>query len=285
MHKTEGAYRNQKTGALRSASLRFFRAASHPDVRQDRMAAIIIDDLGHDLEMAEKFLALKLPLTYSVLPYRHYSEALSKKICERGGEVLLHVPLEPRDYPEVNPGAGCLLTSMGREAIQSEINDQIDSLPCCAGVSSYMGSSFTESVAPMTWMLAVIRERGLFFVDSLTTPESVAGRVATARRLPWAQRSHFLDEQRTVDYVVRQLCALADSALQNGWALGIGHPFEETLQALPRGMAALAEKGIRLVPVSELTLQERLPQRESSVLSAGKGDGSDHPAAPKRQPS
>ena len=150
-----------------------------------------------------------------------------------------------------------------------------------------MGSFFTEFSDPMTWVLAVVRERGLFFVDSMTTPRSVAGMLARSRHLPFVYRTHFLDEQKDVDYVVKQLCRLADFADQRGWALGIGHPFEETLQALPKGLAAFAEKGIRLVPVSELVSEAEgdTGNRAPSIVKAGDGDGKEDSELRSNHPS
>lgn len=226
--------------------------------------AIVIDDLGQSLEMGKKFLALGVPLTYSILPYRPHSKTLAAEICRRGGTVLLHLPLEPKDYPEVNPGTGCILAAMSREEVQAEVSDQIDSLPCCLGVSSHMGSRFTEIPEVTVWMLGVVQERGLFFLDSLTTPRSVVGALAIERHLPFVQRTHFLDEDRNVDAIVRQLCRLADYASLRGWAVGIGHPFPETLDALPKGLAAFSQKGIRLVPISDLV---RRPGQEDGVAA------------------
>ncbi len=228
--------------------------------------AIVIDDLGQDLKTGEKFLGLGVPLTYSILPYRPHSTTLAAEICRRGGEVLLHLPLEPKDYPEVNPGTGCILAAMDREEIQAEVSDQIDSLPCCVGVSSHMGSRFTEIPEVTAWMLGVVQERGLFFLDSLTTPRSVVGALAIDKRLPFVQRTLFLDQDRNVDAIVRQLCRLADHASLQGWAVGIGHPFPETLDALSKGLAAFSQKGIRLVPISAL------------VRRSGQDDGSAGPS-------
>lgn len=241
--------------------------------RFEPRVAIVVDDLGQDLELGKKFLSLGVPLTYSILPYRPHSRTLAAEICRQGGQVLLHLPLEPKDYPEVNPGTGCILAAMGREEIQAEVSDQIDSLPCCIGVSSHMGSRFTEIPEVTAWMLGVVQERGLFFLDSLTTPRSVVGALAIERHLPFVQRTHFLDEDRNVDAIVRQLCRLADYASLRGWAVGVGHPFPETLEALPKGLAAFSQKGIRLVPISDLVRrpgQEDGSPAPSVVQSRGK---------------
>jgi polysaccharide deacetylase 2 family uncharacterized protein YibQ len=220
--------------------------------KQEKMVAIVIDDLGLDLKMARKFWELEIPVTLAILPYQRHSQRVAREAIRHGKEVILHLPLQPRDYPEVNPGTGALLLTMDREQIQAEVAQQLDTLPGCVGVSNHMGSLFTEKEAPMRWVLSVVAERDLFFVDSLTTPISSCRCVARELGVPFAQRTHFLDVEKTEDSIVRQLCCLLDKAVQEGGAIGIAHPSVETLAALPKVSAAFAEKGVRLVPVSEM---------------------------------
>ena len=221
---------------------------------EEMKAAIIIDDLGRDIEIVKKILKLNIPVTLSVLPYRRYSGEISRMASQRGYDVLLHLPMQPRKYPEVNPGPGCLLLSMDQEEIQAELMAQIKLFPYCVGVNNHMGSIFIEKKDPMRWILSVLRGQGLFFVDSLTTPDTVAPQLARELGVLFTKRTHFLDDKRDEDYIIRQLCDLIDYTVQHGTAVGIGHPFEETLAALPKVMAAFKQKGIRLVPVSELVM-------------------------------
>lgn len=219
---------------------------------REKVAAIIIDDLGRDMVVVERLLDMKIPVTLAVLPYRRYSGEVARQAFLRGREVLLHLPLQPRDYPAINPGAGCLLLSMDRFRIQSELDAQISSLPFCAGVNTHMGSLFTENGGPMGWVFSVLKERNLFFVDSLVTPASVAERHARSHGVRFAERTHFLDGKRDEAHIIKQLCRLADFAALHGRGVGIGHPYPETLEALPKALAAFSEKGVKLVPASEI---------------------------------
>jgi polysaccharide deacetylase 2 family uncharacterized protein YibQ len=214
--------------------------------------AIIIDDLGVDMRLARKFLELKIPVTVAILPYQEYSQRIASEALRHGKEVLLHLPMQPREYPAVNPGTGSLLLSMDREGIQAELASQLDFLPGCVGVSSHMGSLFTEQEEPMGWVLSVVGERRLFFVDSLTTPDSVARGVARSLGVPFVRRTHFLDVERTEGAIIRQLCRLVDAAVEQGGAIGIAHPSAETLGALPKALPAFAEKRVKIVPVSQM---------------------------------
>jgi len=214
--------------------------------------AIVIDDLGGDMEPVNRILDMDIPVTLAVLPYQRYSHTAAEEAFRRGRDVLLHVPLESSDYPGRDPGPGCLLVSMDRETIQREIQDQIASLPHCVGINPHMGALFEEHPEPLTSLIAVIKERGLVLVDNAASPRSQVSSVARSYGVTYVQRTHFLDERREESSVIRQLCSLAEFGARNGWALGIGHPYPETLAALPRAQAAFREKNVVLVPVSEL---------------------------------
>ncbi len=219
---------------------------------QEMKVAIIIDDLGRDKKIADKILDLNIPITFSILPYRQYSREIARMAAMTGREVILHLPMQPQNYPEVNPGAGCLLLSMGQDEIQAELTAQLDLVPNCIGVNNHMGSLFTEKTEPMEWVLAILRERRLFFVDSFTTPNTVAPVLARDLGIPFAQRTHFIDVEKDEDYIIGQLCDLADYAAHYGMGIGIGHPFEETISALPKALSAFEQKGVRLVFISEM---------------------------------
>ncbi len=260
-------YRTESAGGRKALAAAPYQPQEQGPTKQEKMAAIIIDDLGLDLEMARKFWELEIPVTLAILPYQRHSRQVAREALRHGKEVILHLPLQPRDYPDVNPGTGALLLSMDREQIQAEVAQQLDTLPRCVGVSNHMGSLFTEQEEPMRWVLSVLAERSLFFVDSLTTPNSAARCVARELSVPFAQRTHFLDLEKAEDSIVRQLCRVVDTAVREGGAIGIAHPSVETLAALPKVIAAFAEKGVRLVPVSKMVTSYEL----SSLRGSGWG--------------
>ncbi len=74
--------------------------------------AIIIDDLGRDHRIAQKFLELPGPLTLSVLPHLAHSGQVADATLTKRWEVMVHLPMEPQEYPSINPGPGALLMTM-----------------------------------------------------------------------------------------------------------------------------------------------------------------------------
>jgi len=281
LHKARQAYSAQGSGSLEGASLLHCPVQVAEDRPGEARAAIVIDDLGRDPEPVEKLVRLDFPVTLAVLPYRRHSLDAAQQAHRHGKEVLLHLPMQPRNYPLADPGPGSLLASMGREAIQQEIQDQIALLPYCVGVNPHMGTLFTELREPMRCVAAVLRERGLFFLDNRATAGSCAATVAREFGVPFVQRTHFLDEKRDEASVIRQLCHLADFAAGNGWAVGIGHPYHETLAALPKAVAAFREKNVKLVAVADLLPEgSGGPARSARLAASPAGEGWDKGAPP-----
>lgn len=218
--------------------------------------AIVIDDLGYnDSPSALGILDLEYPLTVSVLPHCPFSATLATAAHRAGKEVLVHIPMEPHGHPDVDPGEGALMKSHTREQLTERIAAALNDVPHAAGANNHMGSLLTSQHIPMRIVMGRLRERGLYYLDSMTTPESVS--VAEARRagVPVARNRMFidspLDESGRID-IESQLDALVEIAWRRGSAVGIGHPHPETLRSLERELPRLEEEGVELVYVSQL---------------------------------
>jgi polysaccharide deacetylase 2 family uncharacterized protein YibQ len=214
--------------------------------------AIIIDDLGYDLAAGERAARLPGPVACSVLPHTPASRRLAR-VCHRlGKEVLLHLPMQAAD-PAHDPGTGVLTLRQDREELIGRLTGALEAVPHVTGVNNHMGSLLTRNLATMQWIMAQLRGSGsLFYVDSYTTPASVAMRVARANGLPTARRDVFLDADPDPEAVALELSRLVDEARTAGFALAIGHPLPVTLALLERALPALAADGIMLVSVAEL---------------------------------
>lgn len=213
--------------------------------------AIIIDDIGYDREMAIAFMDLGLPVVLSILPRAPRSVDIAKIAGERGHELMLHLPMEPNDYPDVNPGDGALLNDMDEEMIRSLVYEHINSIPGVKGVNNHMGSSFTERHDKMKYVLEEIKKQGLFFVDSRTTKRTIAYELAKSMGVPAAKKNIFLDNDIAPEAVRFEMDHLLRIARSSGRAVGIGHPHRETLKVL-REYAGLLKSEYNVVPVSKL---------------------------------
>ncbi|MDY7034195.1 MAG: divergent polysaccharide deacetylase family protein [Thermodesulfobacteriota bacterium] len=214
--------------------------------------AIIIDDLGYNIDQAEKILQIDAPLTISIFPLGTYSKFIAEKAHSLGKEVMLHLPMEPYRYPEKNPGNGGLLLSMSNEELLEKLDENIESVPFIKGVNNHMGSRFTEDREKMRIVLMELKRRNLFFVDSRTTNNSAGYSLAKDMGLNVAGRNIFLDNVEDVELISVQLNKLANVSFRNGSAVGIGHPHPTTIEALTQMIPKLKAQGIEVVPISQL---------------------------------
>jgi len=213
--------------------------------------AIIIDDLGYDQSLAGEFLRLDLPLTLSILPLAPYTRLIAQRAKREGREVMLHLPMEPRSYPRINPGDGVLLVSMERENILKVLDRDLEEIPFVAGVNNHMGSKFTENREKMMVVLEELKGRGLYFIDSKTTRHSVAFDLAKQLELRTASRDVFLDNDLSEPALKIQMDRLLALASRKGHAICIGHPHRETLYFLKQLRMRLKHT-VEVVPVSSL---------------------------------
>jgi polysaccharide deacetylase 2 family uncharacterized protein YibQ len=230
-------------------------AAAQPDVR----IAIIIDDLGNSLRRGQQAVELPGALTYAVLPQLPYSREIAQRAHRRGKEIMLHLPMQTSDGRSLGPGG--LHAGMGREEFARAVRASLAAVPHVSGVNNHMGSLLTRQPTAMRWLMQELQcFYDLYFVDSRTDMRTVAGAFARDAGLAHAQRDVFLDNQQSRDYVRGQLRRLISQAHSNGSAIGIAHPYPETLAVLAEELPALADRGVQLVPVSRLVETTRNPQ-------------------------
>ena len=215
------------------------------------MVAIVIDDMGYQLGMAKQLIALDIPLSFSVLPYSPYGHKVAKLAAASGKDVLLHMPMEPKSYPGTSPGPGGLYRHMTAEDLAAQAARNLDFLPQAKGVNNHMGSSLTEDRDALLPVLRTIRARGLFFVDSFTSPRSKAYELAGELKMRRGRREVFLDHDQSQGAIEHQLETLIHLAQNGHGVIAIGHPHTTTLNALKNYEARL-KREVRMVPVSRI---------------------------------
>lgn len=213
--------------------------------------AIIIDDLGYDKKIAKKFLELDAVLTFSVLPYSPFQKKIARRALDKGLEVMLHLPMEPLEYPAVDPGPGTLLASMSPDELILQLEKNLDTLPAIKGVNNHMGSKLTAESTQLYQIFSVLKKRGLFFIDSRTTAKTVCKPSAKLFKIPFAQRDVFLDHRQDPEFIRMQIRDLIDIAKRHGVAIGIAHPHMSSYSILKEMLPDLQQK-VHLVPASEI---------------------------------
>ena len=214
--------------------------------------AIIIDDLGYQLRSGSRAISLPGPVAYAFLPGTPRAAVLARQAHGLGKEVLLHLPLQARPGERIAEPVGIEL-DMSRDRVRTVFEEAMSSVPHVIGVNSHRGSLLTRHPGHMEWLMEEIRARDdLFFVDSYTTPDSVALQIAHEWGIDAVKRDVFLDPDRTAETVAREFERMKRLARTQGAVVAIGHPYGNTLSLLERELPKLREHGFDLVTISEL---------------------------------
>ncbi len=194
---------------------------------------VVIDDLGENIQQARDLAALSFPVTFAVLPNISKTREVARIGAAAGRDVLLHQPMEPLDYPHrADPGPGALFVGMDDEQILAILQNNLAQVPQAIGINNHMGSRFTADEPGMSTVLQELKRRDLFFLDSLTTGDSVADKQARKIGLSHLRRQIFLDNIPNVQAILFQLRKAEQLAYSQGQVIAIGHPYPETLEAL-----------------------------------------------------
>ena len=234
---------------------------------------LIIDDLGYAYRAGRRAVDLPGPVVYAVLPRTPRGAELAAYARSRGKEVLLHQPMQSMDE-RLAPEPGGVTLDTGRRQFATIIEENLAALPQAIGVNGHRGSLLTRHPGHMRWLMEELDDRGLLFIDSYTSKHSVALSIAREHAIPAARRDVFVDAERSPESIAREFERLKRLARIRGRALGIGHPYPETLEFLEAALPKLEAEGFVLSGIRDyLDLAE--PRKTSTLLTPARhpGDG------------
>ncbi len=243
----------KKTHALKRPRKPIQEAFSKPPARSQGKGAkivFVIDDMGHTTEHLAELDRLGNRVTYSILPFLKHSQFFEEYSRNTGAEVILHLPME--SVSGTIPGPGLITSSMSDQAVSELIKRELDSLPMVKGANNHMGSKGTSDPRMMKLVLAEFKRRRLFFLDSFTTSQSVVRDTAVAMGVPVLKRDVFLDNVDEKSKIREQVDLLASVARLRGYAVGIGHYRQNTLQVLAEEIPRLRKQGYDIISLGEM---------------------------------
>lgn len=212
--------------------------------------AIIIDDIGYNQTQSERAARLNGKFTLAILPFTPHGLSSAQLAHSHGKELMLHLPMSALNHQTL--GRGALVSGMGKTAFLTTIRQDLSSIPHLKGVNNHMGSRLTQEIEPMQWLMAELRTRELYFVDSRTSAQTKAFDIAKQYQVPSLKRDVFLDDVNELNAIEYQLNRAIQLAKSRGSAIAIGHPYPTTLQVLSNVIPKINQQGVTLVPVSHL---------------------------------
>jgi len=208
-----------------------------------------VDDMGQSMEVARRLGRIDANLTFAVLPGLPETRSVAEHLHAQDREILLHLPMQGNGK---NPGPGAIVAGMSEDEVRSVLARNLELVPNISGVNNHMGSLITADPAYMGPVLGELKKHGLFFVDSLTTSKSVCGSLANDAGVPFIARDVFLDNERSAAYIRGQIRKLVAISLKHTSAVGICHPYPETVAVLEREIPKMKRQGVEIVRVSSL---------------------------------
>jgi hypothetical protein len=205
---------------------------------------LILDDVGFDHQPLSEAMTIDPNVNFAILPNGKRSTEFAATLHGRGFELLCHLPMEPEGFPRISPGTGAVLTSMSDAEIARTTRANVDAIHFARGVNNHMGSRATADRRVMTDVLGALPQ-GMYFIDSKTTGNSVAGSLAHSMNVKTASRNVFLDDAQDDASIRRQLGELQKAAAAHGIAVGIGHMYPSTVRVLTEDAPTLRANGFR----------------------------------------
>ncbi len=231
--------------------------------------ALIIDDFGFPATagLVDGFLSLPFEVTFSIIPGNIKSVSIGSTIHAAGGEVFIHLPMEPTRKVAMGERD---MVMVGMEAVDLEaiLDRVVVELPFAVGLNNHMGSKATLDEPLMRMLAFELKKRGMVFIDSRTVEGSRAYTTMISAGVPALSRDVFIDNKGDSVGIPNRIRELLRIARHRGWAVGIGHARETTLNALVNMLPVINESGVRFVTAGGLIEVVRNMRRRTQVASA-----------------
>lgn len=225
--------------------------------------AIVIDDIGYNMTQGLKAANYPGAITLSVLPYAPNSKAIARIAHQQGKELMLHAPMSTVEPMRLDRGA--LTEGMTESEFLTVLRENLQRIPNITGINNHMGSALTQQTEPMQWLMTELKQYPLFFLDSRTSPNSIAWEVAQRNQIPALKRDVFLDHNPTPDAIASQYKRLLKMAHEHGRAIAIGHPNKNTMDFLYQQVDKFSMQGVELTSISNLLIKPTKPTKQSVI--------------------
>jgi len=229
---------------------------------QRPLLSLVIDDLGYSYQNGRKAIELDGDHTYAIIPGTSYARKLADLAQQQAKEVILHLPLQASN-PSAASEPNALTEAMDENQLTNNLVSMLSEIPVIKGVNNHMGSHLTQIDYFMKPIMDVIRTYNpeFYFLDSRTSPNSIAYTEALNSGLPSMRRDVFLDNDHGNPEAIRlQFQIWLEKGRHQGHAIAIGHPHPNTIKFLAENLAE-ANDEFQFLSVSKL-ISARLNQHQ-----------------------
>lgn len=207
-----------------------------------KLAAIVIDDFGNDMQGTKEMMELPIAFTAAVMPFLPTTKRDAEWAHASGRDVIVHLPMEPIRGKKNWLGPGAITADLSDDEVRKRVTAAIEDVPYAIGVNNHMGSKITSDERIMRIVLDVCRERGLFMLDSRTNSKSVVGKLAREIGVKTADNNLFFDDIYSTQHISKQMTKFQEHLRKHDTCIAIGHvgpPGRKTAEVLKRSIPAL----------------------------------------------
>lgn len=215
--------------------------------------AIVIGGMGVSQTTTQTAIDTLPPeVTLGFAPQGNSLSRWAQSARRKGHEILLQIPMEPFDYPRVDPGRGTLIVEADTQANMKVLHESMGRLTNYTGVMNYLGARFTSEPAALEPVIADLSLRGLLYLDDGTSARSKADLLAVKNRAAFAAGDGVIDQVQDRNEILKALDSIEASARAKGSAIAIGTGFDVTIEAVNTWVKEAQKRGIEIVGVSAL---------------------------------
>lgn len=217
--------------------------------------SLIVSGLGLQKNVLDSALqSLPSVVTLGFVPYAPNIIQLINKAKSKGHEVLLTIPLEPKDFPKGDPGPYTLLAAAGDKENQQRLTMMLDSGNGYVGVVAFLGSKFLESTAAVQGLLRPLKDRNLLFV---TNEQAGLGPLLTAAKsenIKPITNVVELDKEASGAAIDTQLDRMVQMAKKEGYAVGIVQAYPISIERVTSWASKTEAHGVDIVPITQVMI-------------------------------
>jgi polysaccharide deacetylase 2 family uncharacterized protein YibQ len=212
---------------------------------------IVIGGLGLS-QTGTQYAIQKLPgtVTLAFAPQGNSLDRWMRDARQTGHELLMQVPFEPYDYPNVNPGRNTLTVEASAAENLRSLHWALSRITNYTGIMNYMGARFVADESAMDPVMKDLARRGLLYLDDGTSARSVAPQLALKDGVPFAEGDLTIDTSRDRGDILKKLDQLEATARAKGFAIGTGSAFQVTVDTVADWINEAVKRGVEIVPVT-----------------------------------
>jgi polysaccharide deacetylase 2 family uncharacterized protein YibQ len=213
--------------------------------------AIVIGGLGLS-QTGTQYAIKKLPgtVTLAFAPQGNSLDRWMRDARQNGHELLMQVPFEPYDYPNVNPGRNTLTVEASPAENLRSLHWALSRITNYVGIMNYMGARFVADENSMEPVMKDLARRGLLYLDDGTSARSVAPQLSLKDGVPFAAGDLTIDSSHDRGEILKKLDQLEATARARGFAIGTGSAFQVTVDTVADWIGEAVKRGVEIVPVT-----------------------------------